>query len=166
MLLLLDYMNNGSASGAPVRDIYGLESGSNSLGGATGQEDYWAWYGTHVGGGAGRDHQTRRVHRKLSADSLLDTRTYQMEDYDPTAGMVTTGSAAGEKAHTIARGGRMSSSSTSLSGRGERRAQREAEQAVPPPSSRARELQLARKPLQVRDVSLTIEIRIDIKIDE
>ena len=120
-------------------------------------DEYWSWYASKVNPTIMKqDNRSagRRVTRKLSADSLLDYRTYQMEDPygevpDPRyAAMV----------HSMGRGPKVSLSQTSLSslasgppsGKGRLPHDPEGRSMPPPPSSRVKEMQLVRKPLQVK----------------
>lgn len=114
-------------------------------------DEYWSWYASKVNPTILKQEPRpgRRVTRKLSADSLLDYRTYQMED--PYADMQDARYAA--LMHSMGRGAKVSLSHTSLSslpGGGKSRHDLDSRSMPPPPSSRIKEMQLVRKPLQIK----------------
>ena len=143
-------------------------------------EEYWTWHSNKVSPsvlskmvavnpGRGLPHHHGKVTRKLSADSLLDYKTYQMGD--PVPDLLQADQRTNTGVQTLGRGGKISHSHSSLSSistpgtntmtssstsskqqrqrsldggdtNGEGKGQSNA--------ARLRELQLARKPLQIK----------------
>ena len=127
---------------------------------AFGTDEYWSWYASKVSPAVlPKDNVSRanrpgqpRVTRKLSADSLLDYRTYQLED---PLGDVLNQEQRHHPVQNLARGSKISHSYTSLNSLTTNTLttskSREADgKNIPPPASRIRDLQLARKPISIR----------------
>lgn len=128
-------------------------------------EEYWTWLAHQAHQGqtqsqmqpppVQRQGRRPRVTRKLSADSLLDYRTYQLED---STGLAAVEPQYATLMHPGVHGQKNSSSYTSLSSlttstmtTSKSRQGIDAEgKGMGPPSSRIRDLQLARKPLQIK----------------
>ena len=126
-------------------------------------EEYWSWlhskaspstvrkfdprYARVSGVGSGRP----RIQRKLSADSLMDYKTYQQELQD-TAQQYTN------MLQSMSRGYKTSHSSSSLSNLAmaagsatTKSRQYDTEgKNIPPPTSRVKDLELSRKPIQIK----------------
>ena len=135
-------------------------------------EEYWSWLANRASGaqgqgqiqaqsqghcqGQGQPGRRPRVTRKLSADSLLDYRTYQMED---STGLAAVEPQYATLMHPGGHGQKNSHSHTSLSSlaspamttsKSRQGIDAEGKAMAASSSSRIRDLQLARKPLQIK----------------
>ena len=163
ILICVSYLFAGAYMGAAVRHPSQFVQPLGSQETFT-NEEYWTWLAQQgqaqhqaqmQGQGQRPGGRRPRVTRKLSADSLLDYRTYQLED--------STGLAAVEPQYaTLMHPGghqqKNSNSYTSLSSLASgtmtssksRQGIDSEGKGMGPPSSRIRDLQLARKPLQIK----------------
>ncbi len=142
---------------APPKDGYPVQM-DDSPG-----NEYWSWYSSKVTPAVlpKPDIRPPRVHhrvtRKLSADSLMDYRTFQLEQ-EALEAQQQDQRYQNMLMQTLGRGSKNSHSHTSLSSlttttvtTAKPRTNHEADsRPLPAPSGRMRDLQLGRKPLQIR----------------